>query len=1088
MTVLNRMLTTVGRQADVRREPWVAWVPSGGWRPLRLSLIALMAAACLGAFGGDAAAQTAAGSAPSPVEPDPQPFLMLDAGMHTGLIYRMSVDGEGDLLATGSTDKSIRLWNLKTGRALRKIHLPLGDGTKGEVTAVALSPSGTYLAASTTAFDTRDAFEQGDVHVIRVEDGKTIGRLSGFRSTISHLEFAPDSSTFAAILGAWGVQIWASNGRSLFNDHDISDPYVWLDYAPDGRLTAATRGGQLRRYAVVEGDRVLLEQIGQLPEGSVPYSIAYSPDGLFLAVGYADRPRVDVLDGDTFELITSHAPTQDSGETSADPAGNLGAVAWSLEADGSPWLYAAGSYQDENERNLLMAWPYGHGARRTLAIAENSITHLHPVPGGGVVYASTEPSWGRVSVDPVPGHPLSRLVGHKAPSYDFREAAASGGMVLASDASRVWVKPRTSDNPEVGFDLRRLSRIADSPPTDGHVPSDARGGTEVDDWYAGADPRINGKPLTSGGGAALFDGERTLSVDISADGRSVLVGTDYFLRLFDNSGRETLRRRLSTPAWAVALAPRGDLAVAALGDGTVRWYAITDGLELEEIGAVFQHVDGQRWAAWTADGRFAHSDYGGASLVGYQFNGTRANLTGRWVSFANLYRVMYAPNVVASLLDDPAQWSGLVGGDLMNTLPGGLQLPSVTLTSLCTQPGQVAESQDADPAASGDGPADGSAEPQIQCGEIGALAAGFRGGDSGSLGQVVPEGTSVIEIRVRTESGVPETIDTFVNGRNLGRLTPKPATQTRGATASGDAASEGEMVVSVPVSAGENRVVLRSYGPAGVYTEAEPVYVEVPVSSTDPEDPVLHVLAVGVDAYTGGKFRSLNYAVKDAEAIVGTLHRLNTDAPLYNRVAEPVLLTNGDATREAILAAIADLAAEADEDDSVVIYLGGHGVTDEDSYFYVNSGLEDMDDVRNHGLNQEDMTKALSRIVARNVILLLDTCYSGEFRLEKPDTLAHETGRFVLTAAKSDQEALDKAADVENGVFTHAVVQGLNCRAAFASAEHVDALGLGLYVRGSVRGLAQKAKPGSRQDAVFKAGGGDLAAFPLVPIGAACAQ
>lgn len=1047
------------------------------------------------------AALPAALPLPIVAEPDQQPFLMLDIGMHTGLIYRVSADRSGELLATGSTDKSIRLWNLKTGRAVRKIHLPLGEGTRGEVTAVALSPSGAYLVASTTAFDTRDEFEQGDLHVIRVADGKTLGRLSGFRATFSHLQFAPDSSTFAAIQGAWGVQIWAADGRSLFHDHDINDPYVWLAYAPDGRLTAVTRSGQLRRYARAEGDKILLEQVGQLPKGLDPYSIAYSPDGLFLAIGYADGPRVDIVDGDSFEPVASHSlapkPAAKPAGKPSKPLGNLGAVAWSQEADGSPWLFAGGTYQDGTEHNLLVAWPYGHGAPRTLPVSEDSITHLQPVAGGGVVFASTEPSWGRVSVATAKSHVLVPGVGQGAQGHDFRKSAVAG-LVLSADATRVWVKPRKAARPEVGFDLRQLALANGVAPDDGHRPSDARGGTKVVDWYDSLRPRINGQTLKAAGGAvAMFERERSLSVDVSVDGKSVLLGTDYFLRLFDKGGREQARHRLSTPAWAVALAPRGDVAVAALGDGTVRWYALTKGLELEELAAAFLHVDRRRWAAWSADGRFAHSDYGGASMVGYEFNGTRKQLTGQWVSFASLYRVMYKPEVVASLLDDPSRWPALVARDPMNSLPGGLQRPDVDVVSFCTAPEQLVAVRTRALMSS---TTDDDTVQEAECWDVDAAAKGLSGGEGGALGHALPENSNAVELRMRVTSGTLETIDTFVNGRNQGRLSARDAvaplagTEAAASLAASPATqpaappADGELAMTVPVYPGENVIAIRAYGPAGVYREIGPIYLTVPVPPEERKERVLRILAVGVDAYQGS-IRPLEYAVKDATSVADTLRRLNEKSALYTRVADPVVLANAQATREGVLSAITALAAEAGPDDAVVVYLAGHGLTERERYIYVSSDVQSIDAAFDQGVTQEDLVGALARIVSRNVFLFLDTCYSGTFRLEQPDAVAHETGRFVLTAAKSTQQALDRARDADNGVFAYAIVQGLEGKAALVSAEEVGALGLGAYVRGSVRKLAQITDNRSNQDAVFKAaGGGDgIAEFPLVPVGASAA-
>lgn len=65
-------------------------------------------------------------------------------------------------------------------------------------------------------------------------------------------------------------------------------------------------------------------------------------------------------------------------------------------------------------------------------------------------------------------------------------------------------------------------------------------------------------------------------------------------------GREIAQVPLWAPAWA--LAPDADLAVVALGDGTVRWYALTPDAMRDELSAVFLADDGLRRAAWRRGG------------------------------------------------------------------------------------------------------------------------------------------------------------------------------------------------------------------------------------------------------------------------------------------------------------------------------------------------------------------------------------------------------------------------------------------------------------------------------------------------------
>ncbi|MBM3223514.1 MAG: hypothetical protein FJZ47_06915, partial [Candidatus Tectomicrobia bacterium] len=75
------------------------------------------------------------------------PILRLATGMHTAPILKRDVDAAQRYLVTGSLDKSMRVWELATGRFLRTIRPPLGLGDAGKIDAVALSPDGSTIAA-----------------------------------------------------------------------------------------------------------------------------------------------------------------------------------------------------------------------------------------------------------------------------------------------------------------------------------------------------------------------------------------------------------------------------------------------------------------------------------------------------------------------------------------------------------------------------------------------------------------------------------------------------------------------------------------------------------------------------------------------------------------------------------------------------------------------------------------------------------------------------------------------------------------------------------------------------------------------------
>ena len=1012
--------------------------------------------------------------AQEPREPDQTPFLMLDNGMHVGLIYRLSVDGAGAKLATSSTDKSIRVWDLASGQAITRVHVPVGLGEIGAVYSVALTPNGKYLLAASQSFDTEAEFVKGSVYFFKVENGKIIGRIPELPANVTHIAVSGDGKRFALVMGKWGFELRSAKGKKIFADRDINDPVEWLSFGPKGLFASVSRAGDLRIYAEQE-DKVLWIDSRHLPEGLVPYSVAYSPDGRRLAVGYANAPRVDVLSSDTLETIEVLEPRGLSGD-------NLGAVAWAEEETGL-WLYAAGTAKNETGRNVVIAWQHGRAQRQaSIAVADDSITHLQGVPGGGVVFASSEPAWGHVVLEDG-AKSLGLRAGQTSRAVNFRTTARQG-LAVSADGASIIVPPAVRGGPPTVFDLRKL--------TQSEIPNDAAAHRSADTSGAPIEPRkwYGSKQLSiAGRSVPLFPRERVLSGDFDPNKNVVLLGTDYYLRLHDAAGKELATRRLTAPAWGVVIARDHSVAVAALGDGTVRWYSLRADLPLAELAGFALHADRQRWVAWTADGLFAHSDLGGEAMVGYFRNGTLKSLTGRWISFEQVYRLFYDPKAVSSLIDTVDLWPDVVERRRIESILASLSLPQVALESYCVlteipteqeKRGLVMVEAEEDPAIE-DEPSD-LADSSEACFPVSAVEHGFANAHevaAEGIGATLPPKARAVRLQVRVTDlggGIGD-VDAFLNGRNFGRFTPQANLEAAGGVQSANGGDGARSLVYervIPVYGGQNDVVVRAYNDVGIFVASQPIYFTVPSPDEVDGKPMLHVLGVGINQYAG-RINPLLYAVNDAQSFADKIEAVKPDR--YGGVAKVTLL-DGDATRDRIEAELVRLSEEAGPSDAVLIYLAGHGISDsQGNYFFVPIDVEHVDAVSKDGLGHQRLIELLSSIYARNVFVFLDTCYSGAFELDPygPGSLAQETGRYVLTASTSFEEALDSYDNV-NGVFAKAVLLGLESTSN-GSEGIVDALELGLSVRRQVPNLAKEND--FSQSAVFKAAGGDLLEFPI---------
>ena len=908
---------------------------------------------------------------------------------------RLAVDSAGSMLASASDDKTVRLWSLPSGELRGVLRVLIGEAQEGELDAVALSPDGRVAFAggiSGFAWDKTYAIYRFDTATQRMT-----GRLPNLPAQVNHLAVSADATTRAAALGGQaGVRLWdAATGRAIAEDRAYRGPARMVVFAADGRFFTTAADGLVRAYAA--DGRKLAEAAPR--ERARPYGIAVSPDGTLVAVGYENVAAVDVLAANGLRRVFSP-------DVTGVPAAWLPAVAWASDRHGGVQLLAAGFGP---QRGIVLRWAdFGLGPARDLAASPDSILHLLPLPQGGAAFAAADPGWGVVGPDGT----LARAP--RPPLSDPREAR--GGLAVSADGRTIeW--PGAQGRLRFELDGRGLV-----PASGAGVASSAVSapGLSLADWRDSPAPKLNGQAL------ALGRGEISRSAAIAGD--RLLLGTDTHRRLFDRRGRQLPEAAVTGAAWALAVAPAASVAVAALGDGTLRWFDLDGERPLAERGALFVHADGARWALFTPEGFFDHAEGGGQHLMGVHLNRGAAEQPD-WASFTQAYRALYAPAVVRARLagDVTAARRRLAElGDLRAVIA---RQPRVTVTGLCV--------------------------PDVS-GECRALEA-----ESSQ-----PHGLSRVRIRLRLEDrglGLGP-VDVFLNGRNVGRVDP---------------AGLAEIGIDVALDPGVNTLQARAWDQA-VRLFAETPVLRLDAGGVEDRAARLFIMAVGVDRYRNPQL-ALRFAAADATTVA---QALRDGAVGLFASAEVTVLTDEAATREGILAALERLSREIGPQDTFLLYLAGHGVKTEpdERFLFLPQDVEDASSweaLRRQGLSDEVLVGALSRIRARNGFLFRDTCYAGQVAVDALASVGNEAGRYLLTASTSVQEALDSYDD-RNGVFAVAVRKALTGRAGRDERGIVSALALGEYVSRRVGVLARE--KGHAQDAVFRTAQRDLRSFPIARV------
>lgn len=220
-------------------------------------------------------------------------------------------------------------------------------------------------------------------------------------------------------------------------------------------------------------------------------------------------------------------------------------------------------------------------------------------------------------------------------------------------------------------------------------------------------------------------------------------------------------------------------------------------------------------------------------------------------------------------------------------------------------------------------------------------------------------------------------------------------------------------------------------------------------------------LVVGIDKFEDKRAPQLNYAVKDSKDFVTFLEDPHGGRFDPSHVEH---LENDGATLKGIKQGLGRLRVEAKPDDLVVLYLSSHGSSrymDPNGVSYIithDTDLGDSATLYASSLQMIDLVQEINReLKARRVVLILDTCYSGDALTNPnkapdyaasrgsllmgtndppPDAPASSSfsvafenlkvgyGRAVITASRANESSWESP-KLQNGYFTHYLLEVL---------------------------------------------------------------
>ncbi len=1013
---------------------------------------------------------------------------------HAGIVTSVVFSADSLRVLSGGSDKTAKLWDAATGQLIRTFENP------GEVSSVALSPDGTRaLAAIWKSSPTAANAPVTSSATLKLGDtasGRLIRNLDGHSETVLAVAFSPDGTRMLSGSGDKTVKLWdAATGRLIRTFVGHSSEVTAVAFSPNGATILSGDETALNLWDVASG-RLIRSFEGKsgyamvaLGEGATALSgksVAFSPDGARVAAnGQGQDNSVKIWDAATGRLVRSF------------PGDEAEIFTIAFSRDGAQ-LVAGG------QRGILKLWNPANGS--LIRLYETRPGGFGPVvfsrDGGRLISANGNALklWNAAN-----GQPIRDFAGH-AEGVSAVALSSDGGRVVSGGGDKtvkLW-------DAESGRLIRSLVIEGDYSP---YAVAFSPDGTRV---FAGAPGRSTQSPgfghsqqqmtvlkiwdAANGRLVRTFEWQHgwVNSVALSPDGARMVTG-DLFntagrVRLWDTANGRQIRsfQGHAGLVGSVAVSRDGSRVASGSEGNTVYIWDAKDGRLVRRIkahegwvGEVTFSPDGKRLISgcqqdqtiklWdVATGRLIRSFENHSGSVGrltFSPDGARV-LSGSGASM-KLWQADTGELLTTTVATLDGEWLTITPEGFFDASPKGADLLSAVqgfdiysidqFYQQLYRPDVVRQ------------------KLSMDLGINARVKAAARNTNLGViLASKAPPDLAIVSPRNDSKTGERAiTVEASLadrgrdKGGGIGRIEWRVNDVTRAVQDVQRSADGAVMKVSQKLALpdGTSEIKVVAYNQANLAASL-PAAVSVTVNASGPRPrPRLHVLAIGVNDYRDPHIGRLNYAAADARSVAAAFLLSKSDKKIYDDVFVHGPLLNADVTKPKLQAEFRRLGAMVEADDVFVLYVAGHGITDNGRYYFLPHDARtkggDLD--IETGIGQDQLQQWLTLIPAFKSVVIYDTCESGSAAEERSafrgaqqlvaaEKLSKSMGRTVLSATSDVKDALEgypPQASQRHGIFTYVLLDAFALADANADG-HITTGELAAYLRRHLPDLTEK--------------------------------
>lgn len=927
--------------------------------------------------------------------------LLLNLGPHNGYVYAADFSPDGKKIVTVSDDRVVRIWDAISGQLLFRL-----AGHTASVISMAFSPDGKQIVTGST---------DGMVIIWDLFKGSLLKGLSGHKSAVTFLTFSPDGKKIASASKDATAIIWdVITGKLLAT---LAGNYSFVNssvFSPDSKNVLTTTYGLARIWEASTG-KLLHDLKGH---GVMYYSVKLSSDGTrVMTRSQFDPPGIwDATKGQLLFRLKGHQGLVHEAGFSRD-----GKLIFTTSSDSTARIWDAKNGELKHilkgSKEEVLSAEFSPDSKRIATVSRDSSVALWDAVTSALLFQLK-------GFDHIAFNPDGHSAAFSSPNLNIQVFDLTNGNLISEFATSLNGQGQLKFSPD-GSKLITLSNFYDTIPRVWEVAT----GKLLYELKGHINSFFNAGINTM---AFSFDGTKL-----------VTASRDSTAKIWDlYSGRllADLDSKTGTVTTA-SFAPDGKTVLTAYSDGHIKIWDTRKGTLQKDLKAHEFDVYG---AEFSRDGKRIY--------------------TASWDNTCKIFDATTGKLIYTYLVVNDHDYFGHLPSGYYRGSPGASKLihyvtPDLKAISFeqldvkFNRPDKILEAL-GDPDTTLIKGYKKAWEKRIK--KLGVDTMAFRDGYSVPVAEFINRETIDFEQRkgslTLNISGKDSlfTIDRF----NIW-VNEVPVFGQRGMSIRSRHTNIWDTTISISLSQGQNIIETSIFNSNG--TESYRIPLVLNYTPLLKEKVVTHFIGIGLDHYARKQY-DLQYSCKDIRDLARNLKKKYGNSIVIDTLFnESVSVSNIRSLKQRL--------SRTNINDKVILAYSGHGLLSREFDYYLSTYNISFEKPEEYGLPYEALEDLLDSIPARNKLMLIDACHSGEVdkeelvRIRKSSgpagltkgaepvaytegdphlglvnsfelmqnifvNVGRGTGATIISAAAGTQFALERD-DLKNGVFTYCILEAM---------------------------------------------------------------